>query len=116
VSNLQKRISDPWGSSDISALLSRICKLENLDPNLLLAQGASKVDGNRQDPIRSMFDARTGMWKEAMVRAEDLERRRTGSFGTLFEEPRDNTLAIDEETQYIGELNVSSISYHLYVT
>jgi hypothetical protein len=111
VSNLQKRIADPWGSFDIATLFSRICKLENQDVNSLLPQGTSKVGGNVDDPIGSLFDSKTGIWKDAVIREEDLKRPETVAFGSLVVEPRNASYVMDEETQYIGELNVSRLPF-----
>jgi len=112
ISNLQKKIADPWGASDVSGLFSRICKMENQDAASLLPQGSTKSGRNSDDPVGSLFDLKTGMWKEMMIREEDPKRPETEGFGNVLSETREAFYAIDEETQYIGELTVSPPSLH----
>lgn len=109
VSNLQKSLDEPWGSADIGGLFSRICRLEGQDVGSLLPQANTKSGAKKERSISSLLDSKTGLWTEAMIREEDLSRPETVHFGQLLTQSEEIKYAIDEEVQYIGELNVSPL-------
>jgi hypothetical protein len=107
VNSHKKATAEPWGISDVAGLLSQICKLEGQDAVPLLPQGIAKASGDTDDPISSLFDSKTGLWKEMVIGEEDPKWQENWEFGSLPSNPRNVVNTIDEETQYIGELSVS---------
>lgn len=109
VSNLKSTIVEPWGASDATRLFAKICELENQDVASLLPQGAAKVGGISDDPVGSLFDLKTGLWKETVIVEEGLKRPETVELGNLSSEAENTVYSINEENQYVGELSVSSV-------
>jgi hypothetical protein len=107
VNSLKKTTAEPWGISDVTGLLSQICKLENQDAVPLLPQGIAKASGDTDDPISSLFDSKTGLWKEMVIGEEDSNWQENWEFDSLPSNLRNVVNTIDEESQYIGELSVS---------
>jgi len=109
VSNLQKNLTAPWDASDAEGLFRRICRLENQDSASLLPQGNARPRKSGADPVDSLFDLKTGIWKDSLVTEEDMilsESRYTSNPLKV----RDVPSGIDQESQYIGELSVSSLT------
>jgi hypothetical protein len=108
VSLLKKKFDTPWGSTDVSKLLSQICKFEALDASLLLPQGNPGYSSSiAEDPLKSLFDSKSGIWKASVLNDGTLHRSNTGdrenSHSHAFESDVDQ---VDEEVQYVAELSV----------
>ncbi|KAF2177739.1 hypothetical protein K469DRAFT_676716 [Zopfia rhizophila CBS 207.26] len=109
VSLLQKKFDRPWGSTDASKLLLQICKFEALDANLLLPQGNPKYSGSViEDPLTSLFDSKTGIWKASILNDETLHRLNTGDLDSSHFHALGTAVdLVDEEIQYVAELSVA---------
>ncbi|KAF2269756.1 hypothetical protein CC78DRAFT_452837 [Lojkania enalia] len=99
----EKKVDEPWESSDASKLLSKICKYEALDPSMLLPRKIKQSDA-ADDPVASLFDSKTGAWKEAIFDSKALQRSNTQNFESL-SLPKNEE--VDEEIQHVAELSVS---------
>ncbi|KAF2396452.1 hypothetical protein EJ06DRAFT_240603 [Trichodelitschia bisporula] len=106
VVNLKKSSAEPWGSTDMAGLLSKICKVENRDADILLPRPRLEL-GDMGDPVESMFDARTGQWKEMVIHPDDPTAASKDGQGPATDYRR--VPDVDEETRYIGELSVSKL-------
>ncbi|KAH8820670.1 hypothetical protein F5884DRAFT_745017 [Xylogone sp. PMI_703] len=109
IKRMQKKIDDPWGGPDVTSLFMKICRLEKRDASLLLPQD-TKIDmisGNNSGS-GSLLDLKTGIWKDLMAEEEYSKTWDTDTFSAPASVLIKPVPQIDEETQYIGELYVST--------
>lgn len=116
--SFQNKIAQPWQEGEVRNMLSHICRLENMDPFLLLpqrnnlwTQRVRKVGGHVDDVVGVVFD------ENITSKRKIHPLRSTQTFPAVVNVTGDGQVSVnvsstvkylpDEELQFAGELHVS---------